>query len=652
MRKKLIAFSTAISLLLGISCVNSFDCDLTAVAANEKVEIATTTTAHTHNWVAVNKTVHHDEVGHWETKNKPYTVIITYSGKVVNSKEYNRPTFYDGLKALGCWDSSYVNYHSDKSMTGTNFTSFDFGTNSDAISDDTFSAIKDYYNCGSTTSCNKRTIMETTYNSWDELSNDLAFYKSEFGLDLSYAKENCYEKTWVVDKAAYDETVVDHYECSCGATKDSTGKYITEYTWSDDCKKCTASKYSINNPQQATTENGTISSKVKQNATCSAKGITTYTATFKNTAFKTQTKNLADIAMTAHKWSDWKCSAVNVSGDTVTMAHSCTVCKKSETKTVKYAIQRLAGAGRYASAANISKAGFPDGSGTVILAYGLNYADALAGVPLAKAMNAPILLTTLKTLPAETLAEIERLNAKKVIILGGTSAVSADVEKALTDKKLEVERIADTTRFETAAKIADKMQQQNENKAPTDVFFVYYNGFADALSVSAAAAVKGAPIVYLTTNGALNADTAAYLADLKKAGSVKNAYVIGGTSVISDDMATKAANALGLAKATRVAGANRFETCVAVNEKFADVLGGDMLCVATGMDFPDALAGGVYAAKKKAPLFLINGKVKTPSLNDKQKAFLKVKGADSITAFGGTSVVPDDHIADIAKNSI
>ena len=339
-----------------------------------------------------------------------------------------------------------------------------------------------------------------------------------------------------------------------------------------------------------------------------------------------------------------------------------TICAKKGTAAEKYAkdngfkfveiklpkATRLAGAGRYATAAKISKEGFPDGSDTVVLAYGLNYADALAGVPLAKAKNAPILLTTLKTLPAETLAEIERLNAKKVIILGGTSAVSADVEKALTDKKLEVERIAGTTRFETAAKIADKMQQQNENKAPTDVFFVYYNGFADALSVSAAAAVKGAPIVYLTTNGALNADTAAYLADLKKTGTVKNAYVIGGTGVISDDMMKKAGNALGVAP-TRAFGANRFETCIAVNEKFAGVLNGNMLCVATGMDFPDALAGGVYAANNNAPLFLINGKVKTPSLNDKQKAYLIEKKPSSITAFGGTSVVPDGHIADIAK---
>ncbi len=616
MRKKLIAFSTAISLLLGISCVNSFDCDLTAYAANEKAEI--TTTVHTHNWTAVTKIVHHDEVGHWETKNKPYTVTITYSGKVVNSKEHGRPTFYDGLKAIGCWDSSYVIILDGNWKTGTNFTSVEFGININTIPDDTFSAIKDYYNCGSTTSCKKRTIMETTYNSWDELSNDLAFYKSEFGLDLSYAKENCYEKTWVVDKAAYDEKVSDGYKCSvCGTTVKEIPTHAHSY------------KTKVVKP------------------TCIAKGYTLHECSECGNSYRDTYTNII-----SHSWSEWKIAAFDVVKGTSTQTRTCSVCNKTETKTTKNAIQRLAGAGRYASAAKISKAGFPDGSDTVMLAYGLNYADALAGVPLAKAMNAPILLTTLKTLPAETLAEIERLNAKKVIILGGTSAVSADVEKALTDKKLEVERIAGKTRFETAAKIADKMQQQDENKAPTDVFFVYYNGFADALSASAAAAVKGAPIVYLTTNGALNADTAAYLADLKKAGSVKNAYVIGGTSVISDDMADKAANALGLAKATRVAGANRFETCVAVNEKFADVLGGDMLCVATGMDFPDALAGGVYAANNNAPLFLINGKVKTPSFNDKQKAFLKVNGADSITAFGGTSVVPDGHIEDIAKNSI
>ncbi len=349
-----------------------------------------------------------------------------------------------------------------------------------------------------------------------------------------------------------------------------------------------------------------------------------------------------------HKFSDWTTTSFDMETGTSSQTRKCSVCGRVETKTTKNAIQRLAGASRYETAVEISKAGFPDGSDTVVLAYGLNYADALAGMSLAKNMNAPILLTNLKTLPAETLAEIKRLKAKNVIILGGTGAVGEEVESALKKEGLKTERIAGATRFETATKIAEKMQKLS-GKAPEDVFFVYGLDYADALSVSTVAALKNAPMIYLTTKGNLNADTAAYLAKIK--GSVKNAYVIGGDGVISNDMMKKAGNALGVTP-KRVFGANRFETCVAVNEKFADVLDGDMLCVATGMDFPDALAGGVYAALNKAPLFLINGKAKTPNLNDAQKAYLKGKNAATITTFGGEGVVPDSHIADIAKNSI
>ena len=70
------------------------------------------------------------------------------------------------------------------------------------------------------------------------------------------------------------------------------------------------------------------------------------------------------------------------------------------------------------------------------------------------------------------------------------------------------------------------------------------------------------------------------------------------------------------------------------------------------MDFPDALAGGVFAALNRAPLFLINGKVKTPSLNNRQKAYLEEKAPNKITIFGGEGVVPDKHIEEIAKYSV
>ena len=307
-------------------------------------------------------------------------------------------------------------------------------------------------------------------------------------------------------------------------------------------------------------------------------------------------------------------------------------------------VVRLAGSSRYDTAADISKATY-DKADTVVLAYSMNYADALAGVPLAAKLKAPILLTNTDSLDPATLAEIKRLGAKEVLILGGENAISKQVEQELEKDSIAAQRIAGATRFGTASQIAQKL-----NTKPTDVFFVYGFNYADALSVSTAAAQKNAPVIYLTTNGELNADTAAYLAELKEYNCVKNAYVIGGDKVISDDMMNKAAAALGLSKATRIAGADRFETCVEVNKTFKAFLTGNKLCIATGMDFPDALAGGVYAAKNRSPLFLVNGKAKTPALNDAQKAYLKSVKIDSYAVFGGTGAVPDKHIESIVRN--
>lgn len=304
--------------------------------------------------------------------------------------------------------------------------------------------------------------------------------------------------------------------------------------------------------------------------------------------------------------------------------------------------QRLAGANRYATAVEISKAQFPS-SKYVILAYALNSADALAGVPLAKKYNAPILLTATKSLPTETLEEIQRLEATDVIILGGTNAISNDVEKLLKDKGLNTKRIQGTSRFGTATAIADEL-----NKAPEELFFVYAFNFADALSASTVAAINGSPIVYLKTNGSIDADTAKYLASVK--GSVKRAYVIGGSSVISDDMMNKAANALGLKvnkDVSRIWGKNRYQTCVEVNSKFKNVLTGNGICIAKGLDFPDALAGGVLAAFKGMPLFLADN-----VMIDAQTNYLKEKSADSIYIFGAQGAVSDDLVQQISAKSV
>ncbi|MBS4020864.1 MAG: cell wall-binding repeat-containing protein [Dethiobacter sp.] len=86
-------------------------------------------------------------------------------------------------------------------------------------------------------------------------------------------------------------------------------------------------------------------------------------------------------------------------------------------------VNRIWGDTRYETAVEISKSGWTSSS-TVYLATGENYADALAGAPLAYHHNAPILLTNTNSLNQAAKGEIIRLNASKVVILGGPVAVA------------------------------------------------------------------------------------------------------------------------------------------------------------------------------------------------------------------------------------
>ena len=316
-------------------------------------------------------------------------------------------------------------------------------------------------------------------------------------------------------------------------------------------------------------------------------------------------------------------------------------------RTTEPKVSRFAGANRYDTAALISQGEYKNGTGTVVIATGLDFHDALVAVPLANAYNAPLLLTTDKQVTKQTEAELARLKAKKVIIVSTNGAVGTKVKAALA--KYNPTMISGDTCYETATKVAEAMQKK-AGKAPDTIFFATSGSFADALSVSPVAAIKNAPIIYLVNNTAnIDPATAAYLKSVK--GKVKNAYVIGGDGVISDAMMKNVATALGLkvgSTVQRVAGANRYETCVAVNKKFKSVVSSDGICVAKGLDFPDALAGGVYAAKTRQALFLADGK----KLQDVQGSYLKGKNASKITVFGGIGAVPDELVKLIAKASV
>ena len=258
---------------------------------------------------------------------------------------------------------------------------------------------------------------------------------------------------------------------------------------------------------------------------------------------------------------------------------------------------RAAGADRYETAAVISQGSFaPSVGSTVFVTSGEAPADALTAGPAAASLDAPLLLTRADALPAATAAELERLTPATVYVVGGSDRVSATTLAAIAAAApgATVERIAGQDRYDTAVDVAEKFFP-----AADGVVLTRGDTFPDALSGGAAAAATGVPLM-ITEPGALPAPVAAWLAGR----TFEASLVVGGpTSVSADVAATLAARTGDPAAATRVAGADRYDTAAAVaTEVFPDAV---TAVIATGDDFPDALAGVPAAALNAAPMLLL-----------------------------------------------
>ena len=288
-------------------------------------------------------------------------------------------------------------------------------------------------------------------------------------------------------------------------------------------------------------------------------------------------------------------------------------------------VERLSGANRYETSVKVAQAGWKV-SDNVVLARGDDFADALSAAPFAKQLNAPVLLTSTKALDASVVAELKRLNAKKVYIIGGTGAISAAIENAVKAMGITVERISGSDRYATSLAVAKKMTNKSQ------VFLATGTSYADALSISSYAAATGSPIL-LTAKNQMTAEVAKFIKD-----NNSKVYVIGGTGVISE------AAVKGIAGAERVAGADRYATNLAILNKFAAGYDFANIYLATGENYPDAICGSALAAKEKAPIILVNS-TSTETQNNYIKSIIeKVK---KVSVLGGTGVISEDTVKKI-----
>jgi 5'-nucleotidase len=267
-------------------------------------------------------------------------------------------------------------------------------------------------------------------------------------------------------------------------------------------------------------------------------------------------------------------------------------------------VDRIAGDDRVQTAIAISQEAFPDAADTVVLARPDDYADALAGGPLAAALDAPLLLARdADHLDDGVLAEIERLGAGSVVILGGEEAVSSEVADAL-DARGDVERIAGADRFATAQDIARRLDQEIDvagavlvqGRDPHPL-----RGFPDAVSASWWAAQQGYAILPVLTAAPVPEGTIQTIEGIE-AGAV---YIVGGEAAVSEDVVADLAD-FEIQVTERLGGANRYETSALVWDT-AVVQGADpaQRWVATGTVFADALSAGPAVAHLGYTLALV-----------------------------------------------
>jgi putative cell wall-binding protein len=288
-------------------------------------------------------------------------------------------------------------------------------------------------------------------------------------------------------------------------------------------------------------------------------------------------------------------------------------------------LERLAGVRAVDTAIELSKAGWISAD-TVVLATTANYPDALAGAPLAKKYNAPLLLNPPGELDAAVIKELRRLGAQKAFILGGTAVISESIFEALADLKLNPERIAGTTAAETAAEIAKKLG------AKQTVMLASTLNFPDALAASAPAAALEIPIL-LTGRDVLPAATLEVLKDFQ----VTKTIIVGGSAVIAPAFDDAQKGPLAPYGPLRLSGLTKYDTALKIVNYFAQDPG--QVYIATGVNFPDGLAGGALAAKTASPLILIDTFEITPGVLNWLKS---IKGKKpQIYILGGTGAISE-----------
>ena len=292
---------------------------------------------------------------------------------------------------------------------------------------------------------------------------------------------------------------------------------------------------------------------------------------------------------------------------------------------------RIDGPDRIETGINISKKYYDKAKTVIVVRHDL-FPDSMTSSVLAKLKDAPILLNPTNKLDPRVAAEIKRLGAEEVIIVGGPDSISEKVRGDLKayDKDKDVERIAGVDRYGTSEMVARRVVGITGKKYTG----VVASGqvFPDALSVGTFASRDGYPIL-LVKKDMVPDQVERAIKDLE----IKKTYIAGGTNTISKLTEAKLPSVV-----ERMAGRDRYETSVAIaKSKFKDSRDA---FIASGEEFADALVISPVSGKYNRPTLLASRNKNTNAL---VKKYISDTRMHTITAIGGERYLPYSILLDL-----
>ena len=336
-------------------------------------------------------------------------------------------------------------------------------------------------------------------------------------------------------------------------------------------------------------------------------------------------------------------------------------------------VVRRVGKTRYETAA-IASATHIKKADTVVLVSGTADADALCAAPLAGSVNGPVLLTSRDALDGFAAAEITRLGATEVFVIGSTASVSGHVVDQLKARGLTVTRLGGANRYETAGLVALKVLELSAeggglSEEPTidtsnmtlEEFLLYLeelmkgapgagpdssagwdgrlivsNGSsaADAVAVSPFAYTSRIPILLVSATGVPSATQDA-LDEIKGMyGPIASGLVVGGPKAIPESVAVQVSP-----EWRRLGGASRYDTAVSVANYAVDqgLLDWAHVGIVNGRIFADGLAAGPAIGAIGGVIIL----TPTDALHDATfQALMEHSGEiGKVELFGGTNAI-------------